>query len=102
MVMNTYELTVVYGGKLTPAKAKTSIEKTTKLIELFGGKIVATINWGEKELAYEIKKQTTGYFVIYQLEMEALSVKNLNDKLRVDEGLLRYLLIKTEGHRQIK
>jgi small subunit ribosomal protein S6 len=100
--MNTYELTVVYGGKLTPAKAKTFIEKTTKLIETFDGKVVGTINWGEKELAYQIKKQNTGYFVIFLIEMEALSVKNINDKLRVDEGLLRYLLIKTDGHRQIK
>lgn len=98
--MNKYELTVVFDGKLTPAKRKTAVEKTKNQIEVLSGKIANTHEWGEKDLAYPINKSTNGYFLTYSVEMEPSNVKQLNDKLRVDEGLLRYLLIKTDNHRE--
>lgn len=97
--MNKYELTVVFGGKLTPAKQKSSMEKVKNQIEVFGGKVINTLDWGEKELAYPIKKFTQGYYATMSVEMDASNVKQLNDKLRVDETVLRYLLIKTDSHR---
>lgn len=63
--MNKYELTVVLPEKTTPAKKKSVKEKITKLINNLKGKVLETDDWGEKELAYPIKKSVTGVFFAF-------------------------------------
>lgn len=92
--MNTYELTYVLDGKLTPAKRKSATAKMEDQIKVFSGKIVENKELGKKDLAYSIKKAESGYFISLELTMDGQNIKKLNDKLRVDEGILRYLIIK--------
>ncbi len=92
--MNKYELTVVLDGKLSAAKKKGIKEKTVKLVEAFKGKIGKVEDWGTRDLAYKIKKSETGEFYFFPVEMDSDKAKALNDKLRLEEDLLRYLLIR--------
>lgn len=100
--MKSYELTIVMDGKLSPAKRKAIQEKTTKLVEAFKGKIGKVEDWGTKDLAYNIKKSETGSFVFFPLELEPANAKALNDKLRLEEELIRYLLVKEEIVKKVK
>jgi small subunit ribosomal protein S6 len=92
--MNIYELTIVLPGDTSAAKKKTFSEKLGKLIDTLKGKIEKTDEWGGLELAYPIAKNTDGLFFYYELELESAAAKNLNDKLRLDEDIIRYLLIR--------
>lgn len=92
--MNTYQLTYILDGKLTPAKRKSADSKMEEQIRTFSGKITNTQDHGKKDLAYPIKNIETGFFTTLSLEMDGSNLKRLNDKLRVDEGILRYLIIK--------
>jgi len=92
--MEKYELTLVLDGKITAAKIKTVSGKLSKLVELFKGKIVKLEEWGKKDLAYPINKSSTGYFLYGELELTTNTVKGLTDKLRIDEDILRYLIIR--------
>ncbi|OGM18423.1 30S ribosomal protein S6 [Candidatus Woesebacteria bacterium RIFCSPHIGHO2_01_FULL_38_10] len=92
--MNAYELTVVLPGKITPAKKKQVLEKIESLIKTLKGKVKKIEEWGEIELAYTIKKNTTGFFLHFILELESKSGKILNSKFRLEEDIIRYLLIK--------
>ena len=58
------------------------------------GKVKKEDLWGERELVYPIKKQTHGYFVHFEFEIEPLVVKGLDKLLKVEENLLRYLLVR--------
>lgn len=93
--MDNYELTVVLPGK-SRAKEKTMKEKIEKLIKVFEGKIAKADTWGEIELAYLIKKEKSGYFLYFELELERPSVKKLNEKLRSDGDFIRYLLVRKD------
>lgn len=94
--MNKYELTIVLDGKSGSAKKKKIEEALGAVLKLFKGEIKENKDWGVKELAYKIGKSETGLYLFYQLELEASGVKALNDKLRTDVEILRFLLINTE------
>jgi small subunit ribosomal protein S6 len=94
--MNKYELTLVLDGKAGAAKKKKVAETLEKLLKIFKGVIKDAKEWGVKELAYKIGKSETGLFLYYEIELDAASVKALNEKLRTDPDLIRYLLIRKE------
>ena len=84
--MRNYELVVVLDGKVTAAKKKS----ITESLGLGKSKVK---DWGVKELAYQIKKSTSGAYLIFQLELEPSAVKALNEKLRLNEEVIRFLLV---------
>ena len=94
--MNKYELTLVLDGKAGAAKKKKVTETLEKVLALFKGKIIESKDWGVKDLAYKIGKSTTGLYLFFELELDPSAVKALNDKLRTDSDLIRYLLIKKD------
>lgn len=94
--MNKYELTLVVDGKAGAAKKKKVTEILEKMLSLYKGKILSTKDWGVKELAYKIDKSLTGLYTYFEIELDGKGVKALNDKLRVDTDLIRYLLIRKE------
>lgn len=95
--MNTYELTLVIDGKGGAAKKKSQSDKITKIISLFKGKILEEKDWGVREMAYKIGKSETGLYLYFELELDAAGVKALNEKLRTDPDILRYLVIRKEN-----
>ncbi len=94
--MNKYELTLVLDGKADAAKKKKVTESLEKILTIFKGAIKESKEWGVKELAYKIGKSETGLFLFFELDLEPAGVKQLNEKLRVDPDIIRYLIVKSE------
>lgn len=94
--MNKYELTVVLDGKAVAVKKKKITETIEKTMEPFKGKIATTVDWGVKKLAYKIAKSETGLFTFFELDLDPAGVKALNDKLRTDVDVIRFLLIRKD------
>ncbi|OGM29047.1 30S ribosomal protein S6 [Candidatus Woesebacteria bacterium RIFCSPHIGHO2_01_FULL_41_10] len=88
-----YELAVVIDGESTSAKKKSIQEQIDRLVKVNKGKIVDIDDWGVKELAYKIKKSTTGVYLIYTLELEPEAAVSLRDKIRLEEQIIRHLFI---------
>jgi len=72
------------------------VETFEKTLKLFKGEIKESKEWGVKELAYKIGKSETGLFLFFELELDPKGVKALDDKLRNDPDVIRYLLIRKE------
>ena len=94
--MNKYELTVVLDGKAGAAKKKKVEEALDKTLKIFKGAIKESKEWGVKELAYKIGKSETGLYLFFEVELDPKGVKALNDKLRTDADIIRFLLINKE------
>jgi small subunit ribosomal protein S6 len=95
-IVNKYELTLVLDGKAGAAKKKKVTETLEKTLKIFKGAISESKEWGVKELAYKIGKSETGLYLYFELDLEPSAVKALNDKLRVDPDLIRFLLIRKD------
>jgi len=95
--MNSYELTLVVDGKGGAAKKKKVTESLDKLLKILKGAIKNSTEWGVKEMAYRMGKSDTGLYLHFEIELDSKSVKALNEKLRTDPDILRYLIIKSEA-----
>jgi small subunit ribosomal protein S6 len=84
-----YELTF-----LVKEEAEAKIVKD--LIESCKGKVTKEDKWGEKTLAYTIKKNHTALFYNFEIEIDKKSVLDFKNKLNLNEKVLRYLLLVQE------
>ena len=84
--MEKYELTFLL-------RKSDDAEKIKKLLASEGGKIIKEEKWGEKTLAYPIKKSNTAFYFSYILEMPKDKIASLRKKLNFEEKILRYLLL---------
>jgi len=95
--MRNYELTLVIDPDLSSADQKKLVEKAKKIVEELKGKISKVTEWGKKELAYPIKKKTMGYYFLCLLNLPEDGVEKLDKKLKVEEGIMRFLQVKKEN-----
>lgn len=92
--MNKYELTIVMPEKTTTAKKKSVLETIEKIVKMGKGTVGTADDWGVKDLSYPIEKQIKGLFVLLPLELEASFVSQLDTKLKMDENVIRYLIVR--------
>ncbi len=88
---NKYELVVVYPSTENEVGSEKLISDKCKKRSL---KVVETDKWGTKTMAYEIKKQTRGYYLKLVIEGTAENAKLLEKDLQMDDKMLRFLMIK--------
>lgn len=95
--MRKYELTVVLDGKVSVSKRNSVQELIEKVVAIAKGKVGKVEDWGVKDLAYKIDKSTSGVYLYFPLELVSNSAKELSNKLRANEEIIRYLLINKEN-----
>ena len=95
--MNKYELAVVVSAKIEDDERAQVIEKVKALVERFGGQISDVDEWGKKKLAYEIQKMKEGYYYFIQFEGETTVPAELEERLRIEETVLRFLCVKQDA-----
>ena len=93
--MNKYESVVIINSSLEEAKIKEIIAKFTDLINKHG-KVESTDEVGAKKLAYEIKKQTEGYYVIFQFEAEPSFIAELERVYRITDEVIKFIVVRKE------
>jgi small subunit ribosomal protein S6 len=77
-------------------KEEEELKTLKSLLESFKAKIVKEEDWGDKKLAYQIKKFQNAHYYHWEIEMNDKKVNELKRKLDFDEKLIRYLLLKLE------
>ena len=92
--MTKYELAVVVSAKLEDDERAKVVDKAKALIERFGGQITNVDEWGKKRLAYEIQKMTEGFYYFIQFEAETSAPAEIESRIRIMDGVIRYLCVK--------
>ena len=95
--MNKYELAVVVSAKIEDDERAQVIEKVKALVERFGGQISDVDEWGKKRLAYEIQKMKEAFYYFIQFEGETTVPAELEERLRIEETVLRFLCVKQDA-----
>ncbi len=88
--MNAYYLTLVLKPDMEEKASKELLDSLKKKFE----KVVKEDLWGERDLAYPIKKQTKGFYVHLELEADPKVIKDIDKTLKVEEDIIRYLLVR--------
>lgn len=90
---NKYELMVIVDMSIGQAKIDKRLESIRKQINK-DGKIFFEDIWGERDLAYAIKKMDRGYYAIFDFTFDASEMKEFETSLRLETEILRHLIVK--------
>ena len=90
--MRKYELVCVIQPDLDETAFNGVVEKVKGWISDLGGSVDKVDVWGRRKLAYIIKKQREGQFVLLNMTMNPSATAELQRNLRYQETLLRHML----------
>ena len=93
--MRTYELLSIIKPNVDSEEYDKLVAKVDETIAQLGGKVTSVEKMGRKKLSYDIKDFRDGYFSVHNFEMEADQVAKFNRQLRLNENILRILLLET-------
>ena len=94
--MNIYENIVILNASLSDEEIETASGKIKDLITNSGGEILKTDVWGRRKLAYEIKKQKKGFYLLLVFKSPSAAIKKLEGYYKVFDPVVKYLVIKLE------
>ena len=95
IVTHRYEVVYIFDSALEEPAVS---EKLTRFHALLGDGVQVTLNhWGKRTLVYRLKRHDTGYYVVAQFEADAKLLPEFERAIKLDEGVLRFLLVRAEG-----
>jgi small subunit ribosomal protein S6 len=95
--MRLYEVVYIVDPALDENAVGAKLEKFHSLATAQGGEVAAVDHWGVRQLAYPVKKQRNGYYVVAQFTAHVDALPEFERLLRLDEEVMRYLLVLNEG-----
>src|SRR3989338_11290593 len=90
---NSYEMMLIVRLTLSETDEKKMMVRMEKMLA-GSGKIVKTENLGKKQLAYRIKKEVEGNYRLLNLELKPASVSEITAKMKMEEEILRFLILR--------
>lgn len=98
--MTLYEtLFVVHPEK--GMRMKEFVERFKKVIEGQEGTLSQVDEWGARDLAYRIEKQSRGYYTLLRYRASGRAVEELERNLKLTDGILRYLTVRCDDESAI-
>jgi small subunit ribosomal protein S6 len=95
--MRLYEMFYIFDPTLDEDGVNKKLEKFHPLVLGKSGEVGAVDHWGPRQMAYPVNKQSTGYYVVAQVQAETEGLPEFERVLRLDTELLRYLIVLNEG-----
>ena len=95
--MRNYEGVFIISPELSNDNSKGVVTQIQELVSKNGGRVDGIQEWGKKRLAYKIKKKQEGNYVIMSFQLESKFTKKLDQALRLNDSLLRFLLVNKDA-----
>ena len=92
--MRDYEVLYIVRADLDDEKVQDAVKRVNTLIQRSGGTPERTNVWGKRKLAYEVKHQKEGSYVLQDFKLEPERVPELESSLKITEEVLRHLIVR--------
>jgi small subunit ribosomal protein S6 len=92
--LRDYEVLYIVRADLDDEKVQDAVKRVNRLIERAGGTVETTNLWGKRKLAYEVKHQKEGSYVLQDFQLEPNRIPELESSLKITEEVLRHLIVR--------
>jgi small subunit ribosomal protein S6 len=92
--LRDYEVLYIVRADLDDDKVQDAVKRVNTLIQRSGGTIEQTNLWGKRKLAYEVKHQKEGSYVLQDFQLDPNRVPELEASLKITEEVLRHLIVR--------
>lgn len=93
--MNKYESVVIVNPNLEEESVKNLIKKFSDLINT-DGNVTSVEEMGKKKLAYEIRKNKEGFYIVIKFEAKPELIAELERNYRITDEVIKFLVVKEE------
>ncbi len=94
-MMNKYESVIIVNPNLEEESVKNLIKKFSDLINT-DGTVASVEEMGKRKLAYEIKKQKEGFYIVFKFEAKPELISELERNYRITDEVMKFIVIKEE------
>ena len=98
--MQLYESVVIARQDISVTQAEALADDLSKILEEKGAKVLKRENWGLRSLAYRIKKNRKGHYLLFNIQGEPDAINDYERRMRIMEQVLRYLTIRVDEHEE--
>ncbi len=96
MAMPHYEHIVIARQDVSAQQAEEISASLAQIIADNGGQVVKTEYWGLRNLAYRIKKNRKGHYILLNIDAPWAAVAEMERQERINEDIIRFLTIRAE------
>jgi small subunit ribosomal protein S6 len=93
--MRKYETTIIVRPSISQEERQAFFDKVTELISGHNGLLIRFEDWGQRRLAYEIQKESRGYYGFVEFCGDGDLVRELERNIRLDDRGMKYMTICT-------
>lgn len=97
-----YELMTIFFTDLGESGIKKELDEIKEHLTSNSGEIFHEDIWGMRDLAYTIKKQTEGFYVVLNFTYPTEKISELEKSLNINPAVIRYLIVKTPINYTVK
>lgn len=94
--MSNYESVLIARQDLGTSQVNNIVAELSEVVKKEGGEVVSVDNWGLKNLAYRIKKNRKGHYVLMNITAPANAIAEFERIMRFNEDIIRYMTVKVE------
>ena len=95
--MPCYESVFIARQDISASQAEGLTETFSQIISSNGGNVVSTESWGLRSIAYRIKKNRKGHYVLMNIDAPAPALHEMERQMRIHEDVLRYMTIRVDS-----
>jgi small subunit ribosomal protein S6 len=94
--MRTYETLVILSPDLVGEELAAQVVTLQGFLESQNSEILKVDEWGTRKLAYLVKKQARGTFVLYIYNSDPSAIAEFERRLRIEESVLKFQTVLLE------
>jgi len=95
--MSLYECVFIARQDISATQVEGLVSQFSGIIDEGGGKVASSEMWGLRSLAYRIKKNRKGHYVLLNLDAPSPAVQEMERIMRLNEDVIRYLTVRVEA-----
>ena len=95
-MVRSYEALYIVHPDLSDEEVAPITEKYKKVVEDQGGEVEGINRWEKRRLAYEVKGQREGIYVLMNFKSEAKATTELDRLLKIGDDVLRHIIVRLD------
>jgi small subunit ribosomal protein S6 len=91
-----YENVFIARQDISTAQVDGLVETFEKIITDMGGSVPKKESWGLRTMAYKIKKNRKGHYLLLNIDASGEAIKEMERQMHLNEDVLRYLTTRVD------
>jgi small subunit ribosomal protein S6 len=94
--MSLYECVFIARQDIAAPQVDTLTDELANVLIAQGGSVTKREYWGLRNIAYRVKKNRKGHYVLFNIDAPSAAVKEMERQMSINEDVLRYLTVRVE------